>query len=96
TTNYALNVRFRSIGPQTPVWNIFLHTVIGSTGEVGKKQPGFIICSFSVFLFCFVLIQFRGLALAGGLQCQLQPVSGAYTGNSTAQKSVSWLCNVIA
>ncbi len=50
----------------------------------------------SVFLFYFVLIQFRGLALAGGLQCQLQPVSGAYTGNSTAQKSVSWLCNVIA
>ncbi|EIM3109602.1 TPA: hypothetical protein HIR94_004652 [Escherichia coli] len=27
------------------VWNIFLHTVIGSAGEVGKKQPGFIICS---------------------------------------------------
>ncbi len=27
------------------VWNIFLHTVIGSAGEVGKKQPGFIIFS---------------------------------------------------
>ncbi|KIG29698.1 hypothetical protein PU66_22295 [Escherichia coli] len=27
------------------VRNIFLHTVIGSAGEVGKKQPGFIICS---------------------------------------------------
>lgn len=27
------------------VWNIFLHTVIGSAGEVGEKQPGFIICS---------------------------------------------------
>lgn len=27
------------------VRNIFLHAVIGSAGEVGRKQPGFIICS---------------------------------------------------
>ena len=28
------------------VRNIFLHTVTGSAGKVGKKQPGFIICYF--------------------------------------------------
>ncbi|MCV5876855.1 hypothetical protein OFS96_26160, partial [Escherichia coli] len=40
TTNYALNVRFRSIGPQTPTLQIILPGLyIGTVAKLAMRQP---------------------------------------------------------